>query len=119
MRFGARGRRRSQTCKARVAGAIQKYQPRRFTIISTLKIKGVPVTPSQFEVYAVLKTQRSRGLPDHALVPLAQHVSGLRLSSSGIRTRRDELLGKGLVADTGKQVKTGAGRTARVFKAVA
>lgn len=57
-----------------------------------------------------------KGLPDHALVPLAQHVSGVRLSSSGIRTRRKELFDVGLVKRTTKTVTTGSGRPAAVYR---
>lgn len=81
-----------------------------------MTIKGIKVTPSQAEVYKVLKSN-GKGLPDHALVPLAQHVSGVRLSSSGIRTRRKELTDAGLVVAAAKTAKTGSGRTAQVWKA--
>ncbi len=81
------------------------------------KIKGVPVTTSQAEVYKVIAGSRP-GLPDHALVPLAQHVAGIRLSSSGIRTRRRELQDAGLVVEVAKRVKMPSGRYARVHKAV-
>lgn len=79
------------------------------------KIKGIAVTDSQAEVYSVLKTYGP--VPDHALVPLAQHVSAVHLSSSGIRSRRVELLRKGLVKQNGTTT-TGSGRTANIFQAV-
>ncbi len=78
-------------------------------------IKGVKVTPAQAAVYRVLEGIDG-GLPDHALVPLTQHVAGVRLSSSGIRSRRAELVRRGLVKETGS-VKTGSGRTATVWEA--
>lgn len=80
-------------------------------------IKGVAVTDGQAAVYGVL-TQFG-AMPDHALVPLAQHAANVRLSSSGIRTRRSELSALGLVRDTGRTMKTGSGRHAHVFEAVA
>ncbi len=83
---------------------------------STLKIRGVKVTPGQWEVYQCLRDIPA-GMPDHALVPYAQHASGLRMSSSGIRSRRAELAASGLVKPAGT-VKTGSGRIARVYKAV-
>lgn len=81
-----------------------------------MKIKGITLTQSQADVYAVIRSF-PKGLADHALVPLAQHQMGVHQSSSGIRTRRSELAGLGLLTEAGK-VKTGSGRTARVFKAV-
>ena len=80
------------------------------------KINGVKVTPSQAAVYDVLATYGP--LPDHALVPLAQHVEQTHQSSSGIRTRRRELLSKGLVVDSGRTVRTGSNRKAAVYEAV-
>lgn len=79
------------------------------------KIRGISVTDSQAAVYDVLK---KRGpLPDHALVPLAQHVMQVHQSSSGIRTRRSELQDAGLVRLVGEE-RTASGRRAGVFKAV-
>lgn len=78
-----------------------------------MKIGNVTVTPSQAEVYGVYH-EFGVDLPDHALVPLAQHAMRLRQSSSGIRSRRAELVRKGLL----KQVdttRTGSGRTAAVY----
>jgi hypothetical protein len=74
------------------------------------------LTASQREVYDVLKTYGP--LPDHALVPLAQHVARSHQSSSGIRTRRSELSDFGRAKDTGKTIKMPSGRNARVYKAV-
>lgn len=72
------------------------------------------MTASQAAVLAVLK---ERGpLPDHALVPLVQHVYGQRMSSSGIRTRRHELFDAGKVVHDG-EVKMPSGRYAVVWKA--
>lgn len=82
-----------------------------------MKIKGIAVTNAQAAVYSVLKQFGSKGLPDHALVPLAQHVMGEHQASSGIRTRRAELVRLGLAIEDGK-VTTSSGRKARTFKAV-
>lgn len=80
-------------------------------------IKGIKVTDSQGAVYDVL---RARGpMPDHALVPLAQHSASVHQSSSGIRTRRAELSRLGLVRATGNRVKMPSGRYADEYKAVA
>jgi len=79
------------------------------------KIKGKRVTDSQVEVFDILATYGP--LPDHALVPLAQHVAKSHQSSSGIRTRRSELQGLGLVKDTGTTIQTASGREAAVFRA--
>lgn len=79
------------------------------------KIKGIRVTDAQAEVYSVLKQYGP--LPDHALVPLTQHVAGKHQSSSGIRTRRRELLTAGLVRETADQITMPSGRHARVFRA--
>lgn len=78
------------------------------------KIKGRPVTDRQADIYAVIRDHGP--LPDHALVPLAQHVASVHQSSSGIRTRRKELETIGLVKQVGR-VKTGSGRTAVTFVA--
>jgi hypothetical protein len=80
------------------------------------QIKGVTLTPAQIEVYETLRTYGP--LPDHALVPLAQHVVQTRQSSSGIRTRRHELERLQLVKPTGDTIKTASGRDANVFEAV-
>lgn len=80
-----------------------------------MKVKGVKLTTAQAEVYTTLK--KYGPLPDHALVPLAQHVATVHQSSSGIRTRRHELEDYGLVTEVGKVV-TGSGRKAGVYKAV-
>jgi hypothetical protein len=50
-------------------------------------------------------------LTDAALVPLVQHVSQARMSSSGVRTRRSELTDQGLVKSVG-QVRMPSGRFA-------
>lgn len=79
-------------------------------------INGVRVTKSQAEVHAVLAALPGVALPDHALVPLAQHAMGSRQSSSGIRSRRCELLSKRLVTHVGT-VRTGSGRQAKTYAA--
>lgn len=78
-------------------------------------IKGITVSSSQKDIYNVLKEYGP--LPDHALVPLAQHALSVHQSSSGIRTRRAELARLGLVKAAGRRV-TGSGRQATTFKAV-
>lgn len=80
-----------------------------------MKIKNVTVTPSQAAVYEVLATYGP--LPDHALVPLAQHLTQVHQSSSGIRSRRAELEDKRLVQFTGKYVNTPSGRKAAIYAA--
>lgn len=80
------------------------------------KIKGVAVTDSQKQIYDTLKTYGP--LPDHALVPLAQHVTQVHQSSSGIRSRRHELSDKGLVGDTGDRIVMPSGRKAKVYEVV-
>lgn len=79
-------------------------------------IKGRKVTDAQADVYDVLR--KFGPMPDHALVPLAQHALAVHQSSSGIRTRRKELLDAGIIYVDKSVVKTGSGRSARVFKAV-
>jgi hypothetical protein len=76
----------------------------------------IPLTRAQTEIHAVLK--QFGPLPDHALVPLAQHVVGAHQSSSGIRTRRAELADAGYVKSTGDTVRTASGRKAFVWKAL-
>lgn len=79
------------------------------------KINGISVTTSQEAVYDVLK--KYGPLADHALVPMAQHMVSVHQSSSGIRSRRAELVAKGLAVQTG-MTSTGSGRRAGVFEAV-
>lgn len=74
------------------------------------------LTTGQREVYDILL--RFGPLPDHALIPLAQHVVKSAQSSSGIRTRRNELEGLGFVRATGETHITRSGRKAFEFKAV-
>lgn len=84
--------------------------------MTTTTRKGVSLTKRQAEVYDVFQ-EFGVALPDHALVPLAQHASRVHQSSSGIRSRRAELTRKGLVQQVGT-TKTGSGRTAGVYAAV-
>lgn len=76
-------------------------------------IDGIRVNDSQYAIYSVLKNFGP--LPDHALIPIAQHVLHTRQASSGIRTRRKELVDLGLARSTGK-TKTAANRNATVFE---
>jgi hypothetical protein len=65
----------------------------------------------------VLNTLKQHGpLPDHALVPIVQHVTGAHMSSSGIRTRRDELVKSGHVKCV-DSIKMPSGRMASVWDA--
>ena len=70
------------------------------------------MTNGQTTVFNVLKEHGP--LPDHALVPLAQHVANAKMSSSGIRTRRAELVDQGLVEEV-DTVKMPSGRLASVW----
>lgn len=73
------------------------------------------LTPSQ---QAVLDTLQHYGpLPDHALVPIVQHVQNKHFSSSRIRTARRELERGKRVSDTGNSVKMPSGRHASIFQA--
>ena len=71
---------------------------------------GVSLTDNQAAVYDALAVYGP--LPDHALVPIVQHVENVHQSSSGIRTRRAELEAKGLVQVTGAFVRMPSGRRA-------
>lgn len=73
------------------------------------------ITDSQRAVYEVLRDYGP--LPDVALVPLAQHVMHNPQSSSGIRSRRAELVRKGFITEI-DSIKTASGRKAGVFKVV-
>lgn len=70
------------------------------------------LTKGQSAVFSVLKDFEK--LPDHALVPLAQHVSDVHQSSSSIRSRRCELVRLGLVRQV-DTVKMPSGRKAAVW----
>lgn len=76
-------------------------------------IDGVNVTDAQADVYNVIKDfAPPGGIPDHALVPLAQHAVGVRQSSSGIRTRRHELVELDLLKRGKRRWRTSSGRRA-------
>lgn len=70
------------------------------------------MTTAQSAVLGVIKDHGP--LPDHALVPLVQHVAQARMSSSGIRTRRDELVKMGKVKQA-DSIKMPSGRSAAVW----
>lgn len=73
------------------------------------------LTKGQTIVYKTLKQYgKASGLPDHVLVPMVQHVSDL--SSSGVRSRRKELVEKGLVIEKATPVVMPSGRSAAVWK---
>lgn len=83
-----------------------------------MTVQGNTLTPHQADVYSAMKDW-SRAIPDHALVPLVQHVAGHHISSSGVRTRRSELEALGLVREVpSAAVKLPSGRKARAFKVV-
>lgn len=64
---------------------------------------------------AVLNVLTNHGpIPDHALVPLVQHVAQARMSSSGIRSRRNELVALGKVEEV-DEIKMPSGRMASVW----
>lgn len=77
-------------------------------------IKGIKVSDAQAAVYGVFRSLR-RPLADQALVPLAQHQLKVHQSSSGIRTRRAELVSKKLLVES-KPTTTGSGRPAKTYK---
>lgn len=70
------------------------------------------LTANQQAVRSVL--ERYGPLPDHALVPLVQHVAQIHQSSSGIRTRRSELVGLG-IAEEVDTITMPSGRPASVW----
>lgn len=70
------------------------------------------MTTTQETVLAVLKAHGP--LPDHALVPIVQHVEQQRMSSSSIRSRRAELAQAGWVVQVG-DVQMPSGRKAAVW----
>jgi hypothetical protein len=74
------------------------------------------LTESQEAVLSVLKAHGP--LPDHALVPLVQHVAGHRISSSGVRTRRNELVALGKARQSKNEIKMPSGRHAHTWEAV-
>ena len=74
------------------------------------------MTTSQAAVLAVLSEHGP--LPDHALVPLVQHVAGHRMSSSGIRTRRNELVTMGKVKQSPTDIKMPSGRFASTWEVI-
>lgn len=78
-------------------------------------VKGKTLTDNQAAVYGVL--EQYGPLADHALVPLAQHQLQVHQSSSGIRSRRAELVDLTLVAAVAT-TKTGSGRSAAVYEVV-
>lgn len=75
----------------------------------------VRLTKHQAAVYRFLQAA-GRPLPDAALVPMVQHMSDTPISSSGVRTRRAELVRKGLV----RRARTEKihGRNVGLFEAV-
>lgn len=82
-----------------------------------MTVHGRTLTKGQAAVYSAM-SDWNRPIPDHALVPLVQHVAGTRMSSSGIRTRRSELADLGIVAPVGPGVKMPSGRHAQTFQVI-
>lgn len=74
------------------------------------------MTAGQQEVLDVLGTYGP--LPDHALVPLAQHVTKSHQSSSSIRSRRAELVRMGRIRDAGNDIVMPSGRRATSWEVV-
>lgn len=74
------------------------------------------LTPSQQAVFDTL--QHYGPLPDHALVPIVQHVESKHFTSSRIRTARRELQRRAAVEDTGRTVKMPSGRHAIIYRTV-
>lgn len=72
------------------------------------------MTAAQNEVLKVIEDFGP--LTDAALVPLVQHVANIRISSSGVRSRRSELVDAGLVSQNG-EVKMPSGRMAAKWQA--
>lgn len=70
------------------------------------------MTPNQQAVYDAL--EQFGPVPDHALVPLVQHVAQVHQSSSGIRSRRAELAAREIVAQV-DTIKMPSGRYAAVW----
>lgn len=70
------------------------------------------MTHSQESVLEVLDVYGP--MPDHALVPLAQHMGTVHQSSSGIRSRRAELVHMGRVKQVGS-IQCPSGRNAAVW----
>lgn len=78
-----------------------------------MTVNGIKLTRGQADVYAVFK-EYGVPLPDHALVPLAQHAMRVNQSSSSIRSRRHELAQLGLLKHT-SDIVCRSGRKAGVW----
>ena len=70
------------------------------------------MTTSQQDVFDVLA--KHGPMSDQALVPLAQHMGSVHQSSSGIRTRRAELVRLGRIQQVGT-MRLPSGRGAAVW----
>lgn len=66
---------------------------------------------------AILSALRNYGPMHDALLAEWQDISRLRVSESGLRTRRAELVTKGLVRDSGQRVRLPSGRSSIVWEA--
>jgi hypothetical protein len=82
------------------------------------------LTEKQQAVLHLLRRHR-RGLSDQSIIALYGSARGRapfgiipRQSESGIRTRRAELVARGLVRDTGRRTTTPSGRKAIVWQVV-
>lgn len=73
------------------------------------------MTQQHFDILAILR--RFGGLSHHGIIHAAKAVQLYR-SPSGLRTRTNELVQKGLVKDSGKRESTPSGRKAIIWEAV-
>lgn len=70
------------------------------------------MTAGQLAVFNVINEHGP--INDATLVPLVQHMANVRMSSSGIRTRRNELVAAGKIRQV-DEVKMPSGRLAAVW----
>jgi hypothetical protein len=77
--------------------------------------RSVKVRESQRQVLALLRLGPAT---DQELATRA-YERGLRISPSGLRSRRHELVDAGLVEDTGRRAVLASGRKSAIWRAVA
>lgn len=66
----------------------------------------------------ILAQLRVFPMADHELISVLRRISDApKASESGIRSRRAELVERGLVVDSGQRAKTASGRQAIVWRA--
>jgi hypothetical protein len=73
---------------------------------------------AQNEVLSLYPPKVVGGLTDEAMIRRARRY-GIRQSESGLRTRRSELVTKGLIEDSGRRETIESGRKAIVWRVVA